>query len=41
MIYLMKALSVMDQLQRSMAAFRFEPPSVAPKSMPEFILAAA
>ena len=38
MIYFLKALNVMDQLQRSMSAFRFEPPAEPPASMPEFIL---
>lgn len=41
MIYLLKALSVMDQLQRTMVAFQLAPPRASPSSMPEFVLADA
>jgi alkylhydroperoxidase family enzyme len=36
MIYLIKALSVMDQLQRSTVAFRLAPPTEAPDTLPDF-----
>lgn len=39
MIYFLKAICTVDQLQRAMSAFRFEPPTAAPSSMPEFTLA--
>lgn len=37
MIYFIKALSVMDQLQRSCVAFDLAPPTVAPTTMPGFV----
>jgi alkylhydroperoxidase family enzyme len=40
-IYFVKALSVMDQLQRSCAAFAIEPTGAVPQSMPRFRLAPA
>ena len=38
-IYFAKALSVMDQLQRSCAAFHIQPGTVVPATMPQFQLA--
>ena len=38
MIYLLKAISVMDMLQRSMVAFALETPDTTPAAMPEFVL---
>jgi alkylhydroperoxidase family enzyme len=37
MIYFLKALSVMDQVQRSCVAFDLAPPTVTPPSMPGFV----
>ena len=41
MIYFLKALSVMDQVQRSTVAFDMALPERAPDTMPEFVLAQA
>lgn len=37
MIYFLKALSVMDQVQRSSVAFDLAPPTVTPPTMPGFV----